>query len=77
VNSIIWEFLKDWLTINGVRAYTASRRRAMDEHICLSLPEFLFIRLFATKLGQMSGAVVGLAASRIPSWGSVKDAHVR
>lgn len=77
VSSLAWEFLKDWLLVNGVRAYAGNKRWAASDQIKVSLPEFLFIRLFATKLGQMFGAVAGLATSSAGSGLAVKNAHVR
>ena len=72
----IGSLLREWTAIAGVAAYKENRSKALAAGIEVSLPEFLFIRLFSTKLGQMVGVFVG-AVKRKVAFRSVIDLHKR
>jgi glycosyltransferase involved in cell wall biosynthesis len=68
--------VKEGSGINGVQVYKEVRDRALSAGIRISLPEFVFIRLLSTKLGQSVGVLVG-ATRRKVTLGSILDLHVR
>ena len=68
--------IREWTCRSGIRAYRESNPRAIREGIHLGLPEFLFIRLFSTKLGQMAGVFAG-AVRRKAALRSVLNLHSR
>jgi len=72
----IASLLKEWTTLAGIEVYKESRSRALRAGITVGLLEFLFIRLFSTKLGQMTGAFVG-AVKRKVTLTSIIDLHKR
>ena len=65
---------KEWLTINGTRVYFEDSARAAQENIRLSLPEFLFLRLFSTWLPRMLGVFEGMTQRRV-SMASLVNSH--
>ncbi len=71
----IGSLLREWTCLAGIRAYRENRSRALQVGISVGLPEFLFIRLFSTKLGQMTGVFAG-AVKRKGSK-SIRDLHSR
>lgn len=68
--------LREWTCLAGIAVYGQDRSRALRAGIRVGLLDFLFIRLFSTKLGQMAGAFVG-AVERNVMLGSVTDLHKR
>jgi succinoglycan biosynthesis protein ExoA len=72
----IGSLLREWTAVAGIAAYKENRSKALAAGIRVSLPEFLFIRLFSTKLGQMVGVFVG-AVKRKVAFRSVIDLHKR
>jgi succinoglycan biosynthesis protein ExoA len=72
----IGSLLKEWTGLAGIAAYNENRPRALEAGIRVGLLEFLFIRLFSTKLGQMVGVFVG-AVKRKVVFRSVIDLHKR
>jgi glycosyltransferase involved in cell wall biosynthesis len=68
--------VKELTCVNGTKAYNEHLAVALSMGIQSSLVEFLFIRLFSTKLGQMVGALVG-ASKRGVGFGAVVNLHKR
>jgi glycosyltransferase involved in cell wall biosynthesis len=68
--------LKELTGLAGVKAYTESIAEASAVGIRTNLFEFMFIRLFSTKLGQLFGVVAG-ATKRKVAFRSVIDLHKR
>lgn len=68
--------LKELTGLAGVKAYTESIAEASALGIRTNLFEFMFIRLFSTKLGQLLGVVAG-ATKRKVAFRSVIDLHKR
>lgn len=72
----ITALLREWTGLAGISTYRENRSKALAVGIRVGLPEFLFTRLFSTKLGQLTGAFVG-ATTRKPAFASVTDLHKR
>jgi glycosyltransferase involved in cell wall biosynthesis len=72
----IGTLLREWTCLAGIAAYRENNSRALEAGIKVGLLEFLFIRLFSTKLGQIVGAFVGAAKRRV-AFESVTDLHKR
>ena len=70
----ITSLLKEWTSLNGVKTYKELYRRALATGIRVGLLEFLFIRLFSTRLGLMLGVLVG-ATKRKVAIDSVANLH--
>jgi glycosyltransferase involved in cell wall biosynthesis len=70
----VWSLIKESVGITGVVVYKERRNRAFSMGIRISLPEFVFIRLFSTKLGQMAGVLIG-ATRRKVTFKSIVDLH--
>ena len=71
----ISSLLKEWTCVAGIRAFKENNAEAVESGIRTSLPEFLFIRLFSTKLGQAVGVFIGATRRRAAS--GVIDLHKR
>jgi len=72
----ITALLREWTALAGISTYRENRSKAIQAGIRVGLPEFLFIRLFSTKLGQLTGAFVG-AVKRKVAFASITDLHKR
>jgi len=72
----ISSLIREWTCIAGVKTYKEHAAKAFETGIRTSLPEFLFIRLFSTKLGQGIGVFLG-ATKRKVAFKSVIDLHKR
>jgi succinoglycan biosynthesis protein ExoA len=72
----IGSLFKEWTGLAGIAAYKENKEKAQEVGIRVGLLEFLFIRLFSTKLGQMAGVFVG-AVKRQVAFRSVIDLHKR
>lgn len=66
--------LKELAFVNSRRVYRDLYPTARDHKIEVSLSEFMFIRLFSTKLGQACGVFAG-ALTRGVTNASVRDLH--
>jgi glycosyltransferase involved in cell wall biosynthesis len=66
--------IKEWLLINGIRAYRESLQRARENGISISLSKFLLIRITSTKLGQWVGVFSALVKRRV-SLSGIANTH--
>lgn len=71
----VGSLLREWTGLTGVMAYKEHARRAESLGIRTSLLEFLLIRLFSTKVGQMIGVFVGALTNHAAR--SITDLHNR
>src|ERR1700730_16273002 len=70
----LWSALKEFALINPMTVYRELYPIAKRHDIDVGLAEFIFIRLFSTKLGQAFGILAGTRVRRVSS-SSIKNLH--
>ncbi len=72
----IGSLIREWLLINGIRAYRESIQRAGENGIRIGLSKFLLIRILSTKLGQWLGVFLAIVKREV-SLSEIANTHSR